>query len=53
MAISCPNCKQVFDNESSYQNHLPCSSATRGGKEDLRKGKFEEGEAGPGIGGQD
>ena len=37
MAISCPNCKRVFADDSSYRNHLPCSSASRGGEEDLAK----------------
>jgi len=42
MAISCPNCKQIFDDESSYQSHLPCSLATDVGKEDLQKSKYGE-----------
>jgi len=42
MAISCPNCKQIFDDESSYKSHLPCTAATHGGKEDIQKSEYGE-----------
>ena len=45
MAISCPSCKRVFSDESSYKAHLPCHGVTRGGREDLQK--FSETEGGP------
>ena len=43
----CDKCGMWYDDSNVHV----CGGL--GGKEDLRKGKFEEGEAGPGIGGQD
>ena len=42
----CPKCGTTYESGKQHVCHV-------GGEEDLRKGKFEEGEAGPGIGGQD
>lgn len=36
MAIRCPNCKGLFNDDRSYQNHLPCTRSF-GGEADLRE----------------
>lgn len=41
MATRCPNCKRIFVDDKSYQNHFPCESAsTYGGASDLREDQF-------------
>jgi len=47
MAIQCPQCKNIFDDDQSYQNHLPCT--VHGGREDLQK--FREGSESGGVDG--
>lgn len=37
MVIRCPNCKGVFNDDKSHQDHLPCRAMAYGGEADLQK----------------
>jgi hypothetical protein len=39
MVIRCPNCREIFNDDKSYENHLPCLRSL-GGESDLRESKF-------------